>query len=82
MQVAKLRVTHGGRVIQVELSTRMRKRLLGVSRMKTREMWGWNPAARGGPSSNMRVSPPHSAVTALAQIRKRRAAGRAGYAQR
>jgi hypothetical protein len=33
-------------------------------------------------ASNMSVSPSHSAVTALAQGGKRRAAGRAGYAQR
>jgi len=32
--------------------------------------------------SNPRVSPSHSVVTALAQGSKRRAAGRAGYAQR
>ena len=31
---------------------------------------------------NKRVNPSHSGVTALAQGSKRRAAGRAGYAQR
>src|SRR5262249_47353319 len=35
-----------------------------------------------GRLANQRVSPPHSAVTALAKSGKRRAAGRAGYAQR
>jgi hypothetical protein len=31
---------------------------------------------------NNAVNPPHSVVTALAQDRKRRAAGRAGYRER
>ena len=35
-----------------------------------------------GASSNHRLDPPHSGVTALAQSRKRRATGRAGQAER
>jgi hypothetical protein len=37
---------------------------------------------RPGGSSNHRLDPPHSGVTALAQSRKRRATGRAGQAER
>src|SRR5262249_50664450 len=44
---------------------------------------GGNPMTqRRNRRSNSRVSPSHSVVTALAQGGKRRAAGRAGYAQR
>ena len=44
---------------------------------------GSNYSAKlAGRVSNMCVGPPHSVVTALAQSRKRRAAGRAGYAHR
>jgi hypothetical protein len=37
---------------------------------------------RGSQQPNKRINAPHSAVTALAQNRKRRAVGRARYAQR
>jgi hypothetical protein len=39
-------------------------------------------ASGSGGSSNHRLDPPHSGVTALAQGRKRRATGRAGQAER